>query len=173
MTNKINSSLQKTKMYKAYLIIGGNVGNTLEYFKQAIQLIEKKCGSITKSSAIYCTAAWGITNQSDFLNQVLVVNTHLTPNELIKEILAIELLMGRERSIKMGPRIIDIDILLINDLIISTNILTLPHPQLTNRKFALTPLAEIAPNKIHPIENKTINQLLQLCTDNLNVQKIK
>jgi 2-amino-4-hydroxy-6-hydroxymethyldihydropteridine diphosphokinase len=162
----------QTATHTAYLLIGGNLGNRWHNLTTAIDLIEASCGSISQQSSVYETAAWGLTTQPDFLNQVLVVKTTLTPFNLMKQLLLIENKMGRVRSIKMGPRIIDLDILLIDDCIIETDLLKLPHPALPQRRFALLPLVEIAPQLIHPVEKKSIFQLLKDCTDNLNVQKI-
>lgn len=159
-------------MNTAYLLIGGNVGNRKNNLQKAIQLINESCAEIIEQSSIYQTAAWGVTDQPDFFNQVLVLQTALQPQQLLTQLLLIEEKMGRIRTIKMGPRTIDIDILLMNDLIINSPSLTLPHPALPQRKFALIPLNEVAPTLIHPVEKKTITALLQLCTDTLNVQKI-
>lgn len=157
---------------KAYLLIGGNMGNRLSNLQQARELIEKECGQINAQSSIYQTAAWGLTDQPDFLNQVLVVTTLLTPEALMQQLLSIEERMGRKRTIKLGPRIIDLDILLIDSLIIYSTLLTIPHPALPKRKFALLPLVEVAPQLMHPLERKTIAQLLIECPDELAVQKI-
>lgn len=162
----------QTAIHTAYLLIGGNLGNRLGNLQLAAELIEKSCGSIAQRSSIYETAAWGLTEQPDFLNQVLVLHTGLVPATLMQQLLLIENSMGRERSVKMGPRIIDIDILLIDDLVMDTPLLQLPHPALPLRRFALLPLAEVAPDVIHPVEKKPICQLLKDCKDHLNVQKI-
>jgi 2-amino-4-hydroxy-6-hydroxymethyldihydropteridine diphosphokinase len=158
-------------MSTAYLLIGGNLGNRTAYLQQAIQLISESCGNIVHSSAIYETAAWGITDQPTFYNQALAVETMLVPEELMQQLLQIEEQMGRQRTIKMGPRIIDLDILLIDDKIVSSGLLTLPHPALPFRKFALLPLCEIAPSLIHPVLHRSISQLLEECPDELDVQK--
>jgi len=158
--------------FTAYLLIGGNIGERKSNLQTAAQKIEELCGNILQTSSIYETAAWGFTDQPNFYNQVLKLNTQLSPEKLMLQLLAIEETMGRKRMVKMGPRTIDLDILLIDDLIIHSELLHLPHPQLPNRRFALLPLAEIAPNLIHPVEKKTISTLLQQCKDNLNVQKI-
>jgi len=159
-------------MHTAYLLIGGNLGNRSENLDQAIELIKKTCGSIVSKSSIYETAAWGLTEQPDFLNQVLVLQTKLEPENLMKQLLLIEEAMGRIRSIKMGPRTIDLDILLMEGIIVTTELLTLPHPALPKRRFALLPLSEVAPELIHPVEKKAIFHLLKDCTDTLDVQKI-
>ena len=156
---------------KAYLLIGGNMGNRISNLQQARELIQKECGQLTAVSSVYQTAAWGLTEQPDFLNQVLVVATLLTPEAMMQQLLAIEEKMGRKRTIKFGPRIIDLDILLIESLIINSTLLTIPHPALTKRKFALIPLVEVAPQLMHPSERKTMAQLLIECPDKLAVQK--
>ncbi len=158
-------------MNTAYLLTGGNLGNKSHYLSQAREMIEQFCGQIIHISSIYETAAWGLTDQPSFYNQALVVATQLDPASLMRELLLIEEKMGRKRVIKMGPRIIDLDILLIGDQVISTDLLTLPHPALPERRFALLPLAEIAPDLLHPVLHKSIRQLLSECTDELDVQK--
>jgi 2-amino-4-hydroxy-6-hydroxymethyldihydropteridine diphosphokinase len=158
-------------MNTAYLLIGGNLGDRFFYLEEAKRQIEINCGHIVTSSSIYETAAWGITEQPNFLNQVLVIETMLIPENLLQKLLSIEEKMGRIRNIKLGPRTIDIDILLIDDLIIRTNTLSVPHPALTERKFALIPLDEVAADLMHPVEKKSIQQLLLNCTDVLDVQK--
>ena len=148
------------------------MGDRLNNLKKAKALIAAECGTIRSASSIYGTAAWGITEQPDFLNQVLVLETSIEPVQLMQQLLDIEERMGRVRLFKMGPRIIDLDILLIDDLIIDSPSLSLPHPALPSRRFALIPLVEIAPDLLHPVEKKTITQLLLTCSDTLTVQKI-
>jgi 2-amino-4-hydroxy-6-hydroxymethyldihydropteridine diphosphokinase len=158
-------------MNKAFLLTGGNMGNRDENLYRSSVLIEKYCGSIEKKSSLYETAAWGKTDQPDYLNQVLVLDTVLAPEELLKHLLTIEKEMGRFRTEKYGPRIIDIDILLYNDEVINESKLNIPHPQMQNRRFALVPMDEIASNLIHPVFHKTIHELLIECTDPLTVHK--
>jgi len=159
-------------MHKAYLLIGGNLGNRKQHLDTAIEHIGAACGNIVAQSSLYETAAWGLKDQPYFLNQVLVLETNMQPEVLMQQLLSIEATMGRVRTVKLGPRIIDIDILLMDDCIIHTSLLTLPHPQLPNRKFALMPLAEVAPTLLHPAANKTIQQLLKECADELDVRKV-
>ena len=158
-------------MNKTYLLLGSNMGNSLQQLAAAQKYIEKIIGSISRRSSRYQTAAWGKTDQPDFLNQVIIVETELTANDTMQAILSIEKKMGRLRTVKNAPRIIDIDILLFNKEIIESTALGIPHPQLQNRRFVLIPLNELSPNLIHPILKKTIHQLLRVCPDNLAVKK--
>jgi 2-amino-4-hydroxy-6-hydroxymethyldihydropteridine diphosphokinase len=158
-------------MNKAYLLIGGNIGNREETLGEARELIKQHCGIITITSSIYETAAWGKTDQPSFLNQALEIKTELNARQLMRRILKVEKMMGRIRKEKYGPRIIDIDILLFNNEVHNFPLLKLPHPVMQNRRFALIPLAEIAPNIVNPTLKKTINQLLKDCPDKLEVKK--
>jgi len=158
-------------MNTAYLLIGGNLGDRAAYLEQAVKEIEALCGSITRISSIYETAAWGNTKQPAFYNQAIQLTTPLPPETLLEQLLAIEIEMGRVRTQKYGPRTIDLDILMIDDKVIDTPALTIPHPQLHNRRFALLPLTEIAPSLHHPVLDKTVSGLLENCTDTLDVQK--
>jgi len=148
------------------------MGNSTELLSNAIEQIENKIGPLLLKSNLYATAAWGNTSQPDFLNQVIEVATKLDATETLKEILSIEKNMGRIRTVKNAPRIIDIDILFFNNEIINRIDLIVPHPEIQNRRFVLTPLHEIAPQMIHPVLNKTIDQLLSFCPDQLAVKKI-
>ena len=159
-------------MNKAYLLIGGNVGNRQQNLQQAVSAINNSCGRVLQQSSLYETAAWGKTDQQAFLNQALAIETALTAPQLLESVLEAELLLGRVRKERYGPRIIDIDILFFNNNIISTPDLTIPHPEIQNRRFALTPLAEIAPAYVHPLLHKTVSQLLLECKDLLDVKKL-
>jgi 2-amino-4-hydroxy-6-hydroxymethyldihydropteridine diphosphokinase len=159
-------------MHTIYLLLGSNMGNSHEQLLLAQKNIVADIGKITASSSLYSTAAWGNTDQADFLNQVLIVETNLPASKLLKSILSIEKKMGRVRTIKNAPRIIDIDILFCNSDVVKLKNLTIPHPEIQNRRFVLTPLAELSANFMHPSLKKSINQLLIACKDPLNVQKI-
>lgn len=158
-------------MNHAYLLIGGNLGDRLANLQNTIQQIEMHGGKIISSSAIYETAAWGFTEQPPFFNQALHIQTHLSAIELMQQLLAIELSLGRERLIPMGPRSIDIDIIYFNDEIIQNDIVSIPHPRMEHRNFVLIPLNEIAPNYIHPILNIPTTTLLKQCKDESHVYK--
>lgn len=157
-------------MNSTYLLIGGNLGNRIENLAMARSLIENELGKIIKASSIYETAAWGITEQPDFLNQVLLIKTKFPPEKMMQLILSIENKMGRVRTQKNASRIIDIDILFFNDEIISNENLTIPHPEIQNRKFALIPLNEIASDLVHPVFKQSIKNLLSTSKDKLQVK---
>jgi 2-amino-4-hydroxy-6-hydroxymethyldihydropteridine diphosphokinase len=158
-------------MNKAYLLTGSNLGDREQYLATARSLINEQCGTIVMASSLYETAAWGKTDQPSFLNQALELETSLNARQLIRLILKIEKIMGRIRDEKYGPRLIDIDILLFNNEKHNYQFLKIPHPEMQNRRFALLPLAEIAAGIIHPVLNKTINELLKECKDELPVKK--
>jgi 2-amino-4-hydroxy-6-hydroxymethyldihydropteridine diphosphokinase len=158
-------------MNTAYLLIGGNLGDRAAYLQMAQTKIADTCGNITNTSSIYETAAWGNTSQPSFYNQAIVVSTTLSPEALMDQLLSIELEMGRVRDQKYGPRTIDLDILMIDGLVFNTEKLTIPHPQMHNRRFALLPMVEVAPTLKHPLLDQSIEDLLQNCPDKLDVQK--
>lgn len=158
-------------MNKVYLLIGGNMGDRMANLDNALNLMESNLGKITLLSSKYETAAWGFTEQPHFLNQAILLQTDLLANDLMLAILNIEKSMGRERSIPLGPRIIDIDIIYFNEEIIDNISVTIPHPKMTARRFVLLPLVEIAPDYIHPILLKSNSVLLKECGDSLAVNK--
>ena len=158
-------------MNKTYLLLGSNMGNSRASLSKAVIQIEKQIGSVIRQSALYSTAAWGNTQQPDFLNQVIIVETKLSARQTMQTILHIEQIMGRIRTVKNAPRNIDIDILFFNKEIIQDNDLCVPHPQIPNRRFVLVPLNELSPNLKHPILGKTVHQLLNNCPDKLIVKK--
>ncbi len=158
-------------MNKIYLLTGSNMGDSSLQLKKAAANIEKEIGQITRHSGLYQTAAWGKTDQPDFLNQVLVVETSCTAPQTMQKILAIEKKMGRVRTVKNAPRIIDIDILYFGKEIIQEKDLVVPHPAIPQRRFVLVPLNELAPHFIHPVHNISNHRLLMKCPDKLDVKK--
>ena len=158
-------------MNKVYLLIGGNMGDRMANLAQAIHLINQEIGPIQLTSSIYETAAWGNTDQPDFLNQALMLHTSMDAETVMHQLLKIEIGMGRKRDIPMGPRTIDLDIIYFNDLVFSNEFITIPHPKIAARRFVLMPLAEMAPQFLHPILNKTNEALLKDCGDSLPVYK--
>ena len=136
-------------------------------------MIASRIGSIDSKSHVYKTAAWGKTDQDDFLNVALMSKTNLSPSEVLKQIHIIESKMGRVRVEKWGPRIIDIDIIFYDEKIIKKPDLIIPHPQLTNRNFVLTPLMDICPEYIHPELQLSISELHAKCTDQSKVKRLE
>jgi deoxyguanosine kinase len=156
-----------------YLSLGTNQGNKLENLQNALHLIADEVGGIQKISSIYKTASWGFDSE-DFYNICIKVVTDLPPEVLLNSLLAIEKELGRKRSNKEGyqDRNIDIDILLFENEIIFSKTLIVPHSKMLARKFVMIPLAEIAPNVIHPLEKKTMSICLQNCDDATAITKI-
>jgi 2-amino-4-hydroxy-6-hydroxymethyldihydropteridine diphosphokinase len=152
-----------------FLLLGTNNGARINNLEQAAVAIELLPARILNKSSIYCTAAWGKTDQEDFYNQVIEIETELNPHTLLADLQNIELAMGRVRVEKWGPRIIDIDILFYGDLVVHNEVLTIPHPGIPDRKFTLVPLNEIAPDFEHPTLKKTVQKLLHECSDPLEV----
>lgn len=153
--------------------LGGNKGNVTETLHLTQQYLKDEIGEIIKKSSCYKTAAWGNTNQPDFLNMVLMLATKDDVETCLKKVLSIEQKLGRIRTNqKWVERTIDIDILFYNQIMLEKDDLKVPHPYLHERKFVLTPLNEVAPKFIHPKFNTTIEMLLENCTDVLDVQKV-
>ncbi|KAA8486315.1 2-amino-4-hydroxy-6-hydroxymethyldihydropteridine diphosphokinase [Arcticibacter tournemirensis] len=157
-------------MRNIYLLLGSNLGDRHSYLREGALLIEREIGPIEKSSSIYQTASWGNTGLPEFLNQALQVSTSLSPRDLLFTVNAIEKSLGRERVQKWGSRTLDIDILLYENEIINEPDLVIPHPLMQERRFALAPLCEIAPDMVHPLIGKKIKELLSELSDDLYVQ---
>lgn len=155
--------------YTSYLGLGTNLGNRDENLKIAVELIFETVGTVVNVSAIYKTAAWGVTNQPDFYNQVIEIKTDLFPWELMKALLEIEKKMGRIRIKKWHERLIDIDILFFENVILFSENLTIPHPFIQDRMFVLKPLEELGTDFLHPVFKKTISQLINECHDTTTI----
>ncbi len=157
---------------KVVLMMGGNIGDTHFFLSKAIEMITNSIGPIEIVSSVYSSAAWGYSNQSDFLNQAAVLTTGLSPFEVLEATQNIEITLFKNTPHMNGPRTIDIDILFYNDLIINKSGLKIPHPRLHVRRFNLEPLDEIMPAFIHPVLKENISSLLQKCEDPLSVIKL-
>ena len=152
-----------------YLLTGTNKGDRKNNLLEAIKLLNEQVGKVDQISGIYRTAAWGDQHQDDFLNQALGLTTDLTPEALLRTVKSIEQQMGRTTTRRWGPREIDIDIALYGNLVLNTPELNIPHIGLPDRKFALRPLADIAADILHPVLAITIAEMLDSCTDELEV----
>lgn len=156
---------------KALILLGSNQSNPEEQLKLANVHIAD-FAQILSTSSVYKTAAWGKTDQADFYNQAILIETDLKADDLMLKLLSVERSMGRERLEKWSARIIDIDIILIDELIHNSEVLTVPHPHMQSRRFVLVPSAEIAAEMKHPIFNKSVKTLLVDCVDELQVEKL-
>ncbi len=154
-----------------YLSLGSNMGNSIAQMEAACAKIESSIGKIIQQSSLFTTAAWGNTQQPDFVNQVILVETGQHYQDVMLSILRIEQEMGRVRTIKNAPRIIDIDILFYNNAVVNEENLHIPHPLLQERNFVLTPLMELSPDFVHPVLHQTIRELMDACADKLPVKK--
>lgn len=149
------------------------MGNKVKNLERVRELLVSNRVAIKRESSIYETAAWGIEDQASFLNQVLEIDTSRTPDKLLELMNSIENEMGRVRKEKWGERLIDIDLLYFGDQVVSSDVLTVPHPEIQNRRFTLLPLAEIVAEGIHPLLQKSQSELLDICEDNLEVKRLE
>lgn len=158
---------------KVYIAIGSNIGNKLQFLNKSLLYILERVGAIVAISPVYETPAWGFEGDA-FYNACLAVETLLSPEEVLQQLLAIEQELGRDRSDSNGyaARTIDLDIVFFEDRVIALPDLVVPHPRMELRKFVLAPLADIAPGKIHPALQQTVWELLQNCTDDSAVVKL-
>jgi len=143
-----------------YLGIGSNIGRREDNCRRAISLLEENGLTITKRSAMRETEPWGVKDQPQFVNMAVEAETDVSPRELLLLLKRIESTMGRLPGKKWGPRVIDIDILMYDNLEMDEADLTVPHPLMHERVFVLGPLSEIAPEKVHPVLHKTVRELL-------------
>lgn len=161
-------------MAKVYFLIGGNLGDREQNLQDTIEALRNDVGTVVTVSFIYETEPWGFNHEQSFLNQVVLLETNLLPEEVLNKTQEIEKKLGRVRKKnRYSERTIDIDILLIDDLIIDTERLEVPHPRMGERMFALAPLYEIASNLQHPVNGKTIKELKDNCPDVSEVKVFK
>lgn len=147
-------------MSNVYLSLGSNIGDRKKFLLNAIDALKAGVG-VSDVSSFYETEPWGNERQSNFINACVKVETDLSPPKLLRFIKSIESELGRSQSEKWGPREIDIDILFYGDEIISSGGVEIPHPHMAGRAFVLVPLAEIAPQFVHPVLKKTISELAE------------
>lgn len=152
----------------AYIGLGSNLGDKKANCRKAIEILAESC-RVVRTSALYCTEPIGNTDQDDFVNAVVEIETGLSPEALLDQCRSIEEELGRVRTVRWGPRTIDVDILLVGSVMIETPELTIPHPLLHTRRFVLVPLCEIAPQAFHPKLQKTANDLLRALPDDQRV----
>jgi 2-amino-4-hydroxy-6-hydroxymethyldihydropteridine diphosphokinase len=160
----------------AYLSLGSNVGDRDKRLRRTINRLnatgQDAIGHVISTSSFYETEPVEFINQAWFLNCVVALETNMTPQQLMKGLLTIEQEMGRRRTLRKGPRTIDIDILLFGDAVIDSPELIIPHPAMTQRRFVLAPLVEIAPEVRHPVQKKTAQELLDALPAGQVVRKI-
>ncbi|HXB10702.1 MAG TPA: 2-amino-4-hydroxy-6-hydroxymethyldihydropteridine diphosphokinase [Bacteroidia bacterium] len=153
-------------MNRVFLSLGSNRGNRQEYLQTATNVLEKRVGNLLQVSHIYETEPWKMNDGTNFLNQVILLETSLDAQEIMALIIETETSLGRIRSTSgYEPRTIDIDILFFNEEVIKSPSVTVPHPLISERRFILEPLCELAPNYIHPKLKKSLKQLLADCPD--------
>ena len=156
-----------------YLCIGGNLGEREANLEEAIDFIGFNFGDVVGVSSIYESEPWGMSDVPNFLNQVVHIQSELTDKELLEEIADLEEFFGRERSSQgYVSREMDIDVLFIGEEIISTESLHVPHPRMSERRFVLEPLVEIAPEFIHPELKQSVEVLLKACSDKGKVTRL-
>lgn len=150
---------QELLKHEAYIALGSNLGNLEDNLNTAIKNIKEQGIEVLAVSDYISTEPYGVTDQPQFLNAVIKVATTLEPLALLRTILGIENKMGRVRKRHWGERNIDLDLIFYEDVVMDTDELKLPHPDMQNRDFVLVPMAQIAPDVVHPVFNKTMAEL--------------
>ena len=145
-----------------YLALGSNLGNRAANLKEAITALSPQM-EVKAKSKVYETPPWGYIEQEKFLNQVLMVKTYLEPLPLLKHLKRLEVALGRKASFQNGPRLIDIDILFYDDLVLESPALVIPHPHVHERGFVLLPMLDIAPDLVHPVKQRSVRDMLAGC----------
>ncbi len=163
-------------MNEIYLSLGSNQGDRIENLREAVKNIEKQIGQTIKVSSYYETEPWGFTDDTNFINQVIKIKSDLTPDTILEKSLEIEKVLGRKRlpsKQRYSSRNIDIDVLFIDDMVIDTENLTVPHAHIHKRNFVLQPMCEIDSSFVHPTMQKKISQLTEECVDDMRVCKVE
>ena len=163
-------------MEKCYILFGSNMGEKGRLFADACSLINNRCGHVARLSDAFESEPWGFEADEWFLNRVIEVETELEPEEMLVQLLDIEASMGRVRHPEIkgySSRPVDLDILYFGDRIIRTEFLTVPHPRLHLRRFALEPLCQLIPEYVHPVLQQTQQELLEACPDRCIVRKME
>ena len=145
-----------------YLALGSNLGNRATNLKEALASLSPQM-EVKAKSKVYETPPWGHTEQDKFFNQVVMVKTYLEPEPLLKHLKRLEVALGRKASFQNGPRLIDIDILFYDDLVLESPALVIPHPHVHERGFVLLPLLDIAPDLVHPVKQRSVRDMLAGC----------
>ena len=157
----------------AYIGIGSNVGNRRYHCLKAVELLEQSGQTVSKISSLYETEPWGVKDQPPFINMAVEIETGFPPKKLLALLKKIEKKMGRKKTVRWGPRVIDLDILFYDDLTLNDNDLVIPHPFMHTRAFVLEPLSEIAPDKVHPVLRKKVASLLRENTSSGASRKVR
>jgi 2-amino-4-hydroxy-6-hydroxymethyldihydropteridine diphosphokinase len=165
--------MKRRASHQVTILLGSNLGNRQLNIDNACFLIEERIGILLSSSSLYQTKAWGVQEQPDFYNKVIICQTELLPEETLQECLSIEKTMGRVRNEKWSSRTLDIDILYFDREILAKKHLKIPHPFLHERRFTLVPLCELMADFVHPVLNMTNRMLLEKCSDELDVVPIE
>jgi 2-amino-4-hydroxy-6-hydroxymethyldihydropteridine diphosphokinase len=158
------------KEHTIYLALGSNLGDRLANLKQAIAALPPQMEVKAKSS-VYETPPWGYEDQPKFLNQVIKAKTYLDPEPLLKHLKRLEVALGRQETFPNGPRLIDMDILFYDDLVLNSSSLVIPHPRLHERGFVLLPLMDINPELVHPVNKKSVREMVAVC-DVVGIEKL-
>ena len=160
----------------SYILLGSNMGDKLTLLNNAIEIIGSRCGKVIKKSSLYESEPWGFDAEQNFINQAICVETELSAHELLRELLSIEIELGRDRSRHYETyvsRPIDLDVIYYGDMINDDEDLILPHPRLQLRRFVLEPLCEIASDFVHPVLKRTNIELRDVCPDTSDVSLYK
>jgi 2-amino-4-hydroxy-6-hydroxymethyldihydropteridine diphosphokinase len=163
---------KSSKLNRVFIALGSNLGDRLLYLQQALDKIDKRLGPIVRCSSLYESAAWGDRDQQDFYNAMCEIHTEITPLNLLGELQSMEKELGKSKTRIWGPRTLDLDIIYYGQKIIVEKDLIIPHPNMYLRNFVLQPLAEIAPEFIHPLMKKKTKSLLRECPDQTNIDRI-